>query len=114
MDVSQLNFQPGVIRHSLPSDEVTDLIVQLPGWRKRQPGPDAPAELEAVFSFDNFVQALAFTHRVGEMAESFNHHPAILLEYGRVTVRWWTHTAGGITVNDLVLARETSQLVTDP
>jgi 4a-hydroxytetrahydrobiopterin dehydratase len=60
--------------------------------------------LERTFEFENFVEALAFVNRVGELAESENHHPDIAIHYNRVTLRWWTHTAGGITDRDAELA----------
>jgi 4a-hydroxytetrahydrobiopterin dehydratase len=67
--------------------------------------------LEREFRFDGFPQALEFVHRVAELAEAANHHPDIEIHYNRVTLRWWTHTAGGITDRDRELAARTSQLV---
>ena len=66
--------------------------------------------LERTFSFPGFVEALAFVNRVGELAEAENHHPDIAIHYNRVTLRWWTHTAGGITDRDRELATRTSAL----
>jgi 4a-hydroxytetrahydrobiopterin dehydratase len=66
--------------------------------------------LERTFQFANFVEALAFVNRVGELAEAENHHPDIAVHYNRVTLRWWTHTAGGITDRDRDLAEKTSAL----
>jgi 4a-hydroxytetrahydrobiopterin dehydratase len=66
--------------------------------------------LERTFQFDDFVAALAFVNRVGELAEAENHHPDIAIHYNRVTLRWWTHTAGGITDRDRDLAEKTSGL----
>jgi 4a-hydroxytetrahydrobiopterin dehydratase len=66
--------------------------------------------LERTFQFENFVAALAFVNRVGELAEVENHHPDIAIHYNRVTLRWWTHTAGGITDRDRDLAERTSRL----
>jgi 4a-hydroxytetrahydrobiopterin dehydratase len=66
--------------------------------------------LERTFQFDDFVAALAFVNRVGELAEVENHHPDIAIHYNRVTLRWWTHTAGGITDRDRDLAERTSRL----
>ena len=66
--------------------------------------------LERTFQFDDFVAALAFVNRVGELAEAENHHPDIAIHYNRVTLRWWTHTAGGITDRDRDLAVKTSGL----
>jgi 4a-hydroxytetrahydrobiopterin dehydratase len=78
-------------------------------------GPDGWEEvdqaLERTFAFEGFREALAFVNRVGELAEAENHHPDIAIHYNRVTLRWWTHTAGGITDRDRALAEKTSQLV---
>jgi 4a-hydroxytetrahydrobiopterin dehydratase len=66
--------------------------------------------LERTFQFGDFVQALAFVNQVGGLAEAENHHPDIAIHYNRVTLRWWTHTAGGITDRDRDLAEKTSGL----
>jgi 4a-hydroxytetrahydrobiopterin dehydratase len=68
--------------------------------------------LERTFQFGDFVSALAFVNRVGELAEAENHHPDIAIHYNCVTLRWWTHTAGGITDRDRDLAEQTSGLAT--
>ena len=66
--------------------------------------------LERVFKWKNFVQALAFTNRVGELAEEEGHHPALLTEWGKVTVTWWTHKIKGLHRNDFIMAARTDQL----
>jgi 4a-hydroxytetrahydrobiopterin dehydratase len=66
--------------------------------------------LERTFTFDSFVDSLAFVNRVGELAEAENHHPDIAIHYNRVTLRWWTHTAGGITDRDRALAAKSGTL----
>ena len=66
--------------------------------------------LERTFEFESFVDALAFVNRVGELAEAENHHPDIAIHYNRVTLRWWTHTAGGITDRDRELAERSGRL----
>jgi 4a-hydroxytetrahydrobiopterin dehydratase len=66
--------------------------------------------LERTFEFENFVDALAFVNRVGELAEAENHHPDIAIHYNRVTLRWWTHTEGGITDRDRELAEKSGKL----
>ena len=53
-------------------------------------------QLERVFPFGNFIEALSFTVRVGALAEAEGHHPAILTEWGRVTVTLWTHKIRGL------------------
>ncbi|MCS7005948.1 MAG: 4a-hydroxytetrahydrobiopterin dehydratase [Thermoleophilia bacterium] len=66
--------------------------------------------LERTFTFSSFRDALAFVNRVGELAEAENHHPDIAIHYNRVTLRWWTHSAGGITDRDRELAVESAAL----
>ena len=68
--------------------------------------------LERTFELGSFVDALAFVNRVGELAERENHHPDIRIDYKRVTLRWWTHTAGGITDRDRDLAGQSAELAT--
>jgi 4a-hydroxytetrahydrobiopterin dehydratase len=67
--------------------------------------------LEREFVFDGFPAAIAFVNRLAEAAEAANHHPDIAISYKRVTVRWTTHSAGGITDRDRELARQTDSLV---
>ena len=66
--------------------------------------------LERTFTFENFVEALGYVNRVGELAEAEDHHPDIRIDYKNVTLRWWTHTAGGITDRDRELAARSAQL----
>ncbi len=60
--------------------------------------------LEKKYTFDDFAGALAFTCRVGEVAEAEGHHPDIELGWGRVVLRVWTHKIDGLTENDFILA----------
>jgi 4a-hydroxytetrahydrobiopterin dehydratase len=66
--------------------------------------------LERVFGFRNFAEALAFTNTVGERAEEEGHYPALLTEWGKVTVTWWTHKIGGLHQNDFIMAARTDEL----
>jgi 4a-hydroxytetrahydrobiopterin dehydratase len=60
--------------------------------------------LEKEFKFKDFNQALAYTNKVGEVAESMGHHPDIFLGWGQVKLKIWTHSKGGLTESDFVLA----------
>ena len=62
------------------------------------------------FELPTFPAAIAFVDRLAELAESENHHPDIDIRYRRVTVRWTTHSAGGITAKDREMAEQTSAL----
>lgn len=91
--------------------ELAELMLELPKWKVEERNNEK--QLERAFKFKNFVQALAFTNDVGGLAESENHHPAILTEWGRVTVTWWTHKIGGLHKNDFIMAARTDQLYPD-
>ena len=65
--------------------------------------------LKRSFKFKNFVEALAFTNKIGELAEEQGHHPVIELTWGRATVEWWTHNIDGLHKNDFIMAAKTSQ-----
>jgi 4a-hydroxytetrahydrobiopterin dehydratase len=67
--------------------------------------------LEREFRFADFAEALAFVNRVGEAAETANHHPDIEIHWNRVKLRWWTHVANAITDRDREMALKTDELV---
>jgi 4a-hydroxytetrahydrobiopterin dehydratase len=71
---------------------------------------DGIKRLRRVFSVDDFAQALEFTKKVGELAEEEGHHPALLTEWGRTTVTWWTHKIKGLHRNDFIMAAKTDEL----
>ncbi len=74
-------------------------------WREQE------GALVREFELPSFPAAIEFVDRLGELAESQNHHPDIDIRYRRVTVRWTTHSEGGITEKDRELAERTSALV---
>ena len=79
--------------------------MQLPdGWI------DSQDALERTFELPSFPEAIAFVNRVADLAEEANHHPDLAISYRKVTVRWTTHSAGGITERDHELAARTSEL----
>lgn len=89
-------------------EEIQELRPQVPEWQLHE--RDGIRQLEREFSFDDFAEALAFTNRVGEAAEAEGHHPALLTEWGKVTVTWWTHKIGGLHRNDFIMAAKTDEL----
>ena len=66
--------------------------------------------LERTFELGSFAEAISFVNRVAELAESENHHPDIAIAYKKVTLRWSTHSAGGITERDRELAARSDDL----
>ncbi|NQZ80773.1 MAG: 4a-hydroxytetrahydrobiopterin dehydratase [Colwellia sp.] len=68
--------------------------------------------LQRVYELNNFANAILLTNKIAELAEQQGHHPAILTEWGKVTVQWWTHSIGGLHINDFIMAAKTEQLCT--
>ena len=66
--------------------------------------------LERTYELGSFEEAIAFVNRVAVLAEAENHHPDIAIAYRRVTLRWTTHSAGGITDRDRELALRSDEL----
>jgi 4a-hydroxytetrahydrobiopterin dehydratase len=88
--------------------EIAEFHPQVPDWEIME--LDGSKRLRRVFSFDDFAQALEFTNKVGELAEEEGHHPALLTEWGRTTVTWWTHKIRGLHRNDFIMAAKTDEL----
>jgi 4a-hydroxytetrahydrobiopterin dehydratase len=88
--------------------EIAEYRKQTPDWTIIE--RDGVKRLERAFKFKNFAQALEFTNRVGKIAEEEGHHPALLTEWGKVTVTWWTHKIGGLHRNDFIMAAKTDEL----
>lgn len=88
--------------------EVAEYHPQVPHWQIVE--REGIQRLERVFTFRNFAQALDFTNRVGTLAEEQGHHPAILTEWGKVTVTWWTHKIKGLHRNDFIMAAKTDEI----
>lgn len=66
--------------------------------------------LEKEYKFKDFREALAFTNRVGELAEAQGHHPDIYLTWGQVKLTIWTHKNNGLTESDFILAAKADKL----
>lgn len=92
----------------ISDEELRELMPKIPDWETVV--VDGVMQLQREFKFKNFVEAMNFSNRVGEIAEDEGHHPAILTEWGKVTVTWWTHKIGGLHRNDLIMAARTDAL----
>ncbi|HKQ62686.1 MAG TPA: 4a-hydroxytetrahydrobiopterin dehydratase [Candidatus Polarisedimenticolaceae bacterium] len=92
---------------ALTEAEIAALRAEVPTWTVEV--REGIARLERRFSLHDFAGALAFTVRVGELAEQANHHPALLTEWGGVTVTWWTHKIRGLHRNDFIMAARTDE-----
>lgn len=89
----------------IPESEVGQWMERVPNWQR------IGNEIERTFTFKNFREALAFVVHVGLLAERMNHHPDIEIRYRQVTLRLSTHSAGGLTEKDFLLAQQIDALL---
>ena len=89
-------------------EEIELLMPQIPEWSLVE--NDSGDRLERNYRFGNFMEALAFTKRLGRFAERAGHHPSILTEWGRVRVTWTTKKIKGLHRNDFIMAARTDRL----
>lgn len=90
-------------------EELAQFMKALPDWAVV--GEGGVLQLKRVFKFRNFKQAMAFSNQLADLAESVGHHPAILTEWGKVTVSWWSHSIKGLHKNDFIMAVKTDELL---
>ena len=93
---------------TVTDDEIAELSGEIHEWELVE--VDGVKRLTRLFPFDDFAQALAFTGKVGELAEAQGHHPSLWTEWGQTTVSWWTHKIKGLHRNDFIMAAKTDEL----
>lgn len=84
---------------ALSSGEISERLATLPGWQLRE------GVLEREYQTDGWPTTLMLVNAIGFFAEAADHHPDLAVSWGKVVVRLWTHSAGGVTVSDVELAR---------
>ena len=94
---------------SLTEAAIADLMFHIPHWQTVT--QDGVLRLQRTFKFKDYAQAVEFTNRIAAIAEEQDHHPLIVLEWGKVTVQWWTHVVKGLHKNDFIMAAKTDELV---
>ncbi len=88
-------------------DEASILIKEIEGWDVID---DGVKKLKKEFSFSNYSDSVDFSNKVADMADKEDHHPQIILEWGKVTVIWWSHKIKGLHKNDFICAAKTNKI----
>ena len=88
-------------------DEASILIKEIEGWDVID---DGAKKLKKEFSFSNYSDSVDFSNKVADMADKEDHHPQIILEWGKVTVIWWSHKIRGLHKNDFICAAKTNKI----
>ena len=91
----------------LKDHQLSELLNQLSnGWQVVE-----KHHLEKEYLFSDFREALAFTNKIGAVAEQEGHHPDIFLAYGKVKIQLWTHKINGLSESDFVLAAKCDEIM---
>lgn len=91
--------------HRLPPAQIESLLAELPDWRIASDGL-----IERCYRFPDFAGAMAYAQRIAAMADAEDHHPDLVIGYGRCTVRYHTHDVGGLSLNDFICAARADAL----
>lgn len=90
---------------AVSDSEARVLMIGIPGWRKEF--HEGVEKLIKEFQFIEFQDGFNFSLKLATIADEEKHHPAILNEWGKVTVYWWTHAINGLHLNDFIMAAKT-------
>jgi 4a-hydroxytetrahydrobiopterin dehydratase len=91
---------------AISGSRVAEMLKQIPDWRS-----EGEKSIVREFSFKNYHETMAFVNAVAWIAHSQDHHPDMLVGYNRCTVRYSTHTVGGISENDFICAAKVNALL---
>ena len=92
----------------ITEEEAHERSLAIPGWKRQF--HDGVEKLTREFFFIEFKDAFAFASKVANIAEREDHHPTLLVEWGKVSVYWWTHRANGLHTNDFIMAAKTDTI----
>ena len=106
MSLKESKCEACTIDAPLVSDsEAKVLLLELDGWVIEN--DSGINQLIKTYKFSNYAESLDFSNKVADLAESEDHHPKIILEYGSVEVSWWSHKIKGLHKNDFICAAKT-------
>ena len=106
MSLKESKCEACTIDAPLVSDsEAKVLLLELDGWVIES--DSSINQLTKTYKFSNYAESVNFSNKVADLAESEDHHPKIVLEYGSVEVSWWSHKIKGLHKNDFICAAKT-------
>jgi 4a-hydroxytetrahydrobiopterin dehydratase len=92
----------------VPTNQYAELLDQIDNWEVIQ--KDGVDRLFCIFKCDDFIAAMVLAQAISEIAEQVDHHPALLIEWGKLSVSWWSHNLRGLHINDFIMAANTQKI----
>ena len=87
---------------ALTQDTIKKYLTELDDWQLTK--EHGILKIFKSYSFKNFLSATHFANNIAALAETENHHPRICIEWGKVSLTWWTHSISGLFINDFIMA----------
>jgi len=110
--VNDLSFQSceacQIDAPKVPQDQIQILLSEINGWYLIE---EPINKIQKIFSFKSYKDSVDFSNKVASLADDEDHHPQIVLEWGKVTVIWWSHKIEGLHKNDFICAAKTDKLL---
>ncbi|MBI2601255.1 4a-hydroxytetrahydrobiopterin dehydratase [Candidatus Daviesbacteria bacterium] len=94
----------------LPLDQINVYLKETPGWELVEPKEKGGLKIERNFKFKDFKEAMVFVNKVATLAAQEGHHPNIKIFYSKVVIELTTHSIGGLSENDFILAAKIDQV----
>ena len=91
----------------LSDTEISKLMADINAWNLIT---EPVKQLKKIFNFPDYQTSLAFVNAIAEISEQEDHHPQIILEWGKVTILWWSHKIKGLHMNDFICASKTDNI----
>lgn len=92
----------------VPQDQIQILLSEINDWVLIEKPIN---KIQKVFRFKSYKDSVDFSYKVASLADDEDHHPQIILEWGKVTVIWWSHKIEGLHKNDFICAAKTDKLL---
>lgn len=87
---------------ALSNNDINHYLTQLDNWQLHN--KNKINQIIKTFEFKDYISAQNYSNMIAELAEQENHHPCICIEWGKVTITWWTHSIHGLFINDFIMA----------
>ena len=92
------------------TDEIRELLNEIPSWQVNYSVEGKFYYLERKFQCSAYPAVISFHSQVADLAEAVQHHPEMTTEYHFLTVKWWSHSVGGLHLNDFIMAAKCDQI----
>lgn len=96
---------------AIDRERIPDLLDRIPGWKVERTSDGKLIYLIREYRINSYERVLALHGIIGEFAETVQHHPEMISQYSSLTVKWWSHSVGGLHLNDFICAARCDEFI---